>query len=290
MSATRSRDTMEELLVSAQWLSTHLDDPNLCILDATYHMPAAQRDADAEFLTRHIPHAQRFDIDRIKDEETDLPHMLPSAEDFERAAITLGITTHSHIVIYDTYGCFSAPRAWWMFRVFGHTNVSVLNGGLPAWTAIAAPCATGSAAARPHGNFQAEFHQELVIPHAAMVDATTHSTQILDARSGERFRGEVPEPRAGLRSGHIPKSINIPLSSLLQPDGMMKSVSELQALFKQHALDLQQPIITTCGSGVTACGLAFALTLLGAQQVAVYDGSWAEWGIEGKGPVAIGKA
>jgi len=268
---------MESPFVSTEWLAAHLSDPDIAVVDASWHMPNASRNAQAEYLAGHIPGAVFFDIDGIADTSSSLPHMLPSPEDFARMVGALGISQDSTIVIYDELGLFSAPRVWWTFRVFGAGNVKILEGGGPKWRAERRPLQAGLVA-KPAARFTPNFNQSRVANFDTVRDRShDEAAQILDARPAPRFHAEVPEPRAGLRAGHIPNSRNIPVS-LLSEGGTMKSPEALKQLFDERGVDLSEPIITSCGSGVTASTLALALEQAGAKTVAVYDGSWAEWG------------
>jgi thiosulfate/3-mercaptopyruvate sulfurtransferase len=267
-----------ELLVSTEWLAAHLGAPDLRIVDASWHLPAAGRDARAEFEAGHIPGARFFDIDEIADEQTSLPHMAPPAEKFVSRMRALGIGDGHKVVAYDSLGMFSAPRVWWTFRLFGKTDVAVLDGGLPKWKAEGRPLETGWPSFRDR-HFTARRNAGLV-RDVTQVAATAKlgDAQIVDARPADRFRGEAPEPRPGLRSGHIPGSRNVPWQELLNPDGTMKDAGALRAAFEAAGVDVARPIVATCGSGVSAAMLAFALERLGNRQWSVYDGSWAEWG------------
>lgn len=268
---------MNNPFVTTDWLAQHLSDPNLVVLDGSWHMPAANRDAQAEYLAGHIPGAVFFDIDAVADTTTDLPHMLPSPNDFARMVGALGIGEDMTIVVYDEIGLFSAPRVWWTLLTMGARDVRILEGGGPKWRAERRAIETG-AVSRPAATFRTSFNPARVVDFDTVrARSKDHAAQIADARAAGRFTGEVPEPRAGLRGGHIPGSVNVPVG-LLTADGKMKPVAELQALFAEQKLDLNEPIITSCGSGLTAASLALALELSGAKQVAVYDGSWTEWG------------
>ena len=265
------------LFVSTDWLAQHLTDPNLVVLDASWHMPAANRDAGAEYLGGHIPGAVFFDIDAIADTGTDLPHMLPAPNDFARMVGALGIAEGMTIVIYDELGLFSAPRAWWSFKTMGAKDVRLLEGGGPKWRAERRAVETGTVSRQPRV-FHADFDPARVVDFDTVrARSKDHAAQIADARAAPRFKGEAPEPRAGLRSGHIPGSVNLPVG-LLTTDGTLRPAAQLQTLFAEQHLDLNRPIITSCGSGLTAATLALALEVSGARQVAVYDGSWTEWG------------
>lgn len=273
-------------LVETDWLEAELGAPDLVILDASWHFPVEQRNARAEFEAGHIPGAVFFDIDEIADTDSPLPHMLPETEAFAAHMHRLGIGDGARIVAYDTKGMFSAPRAWWMMKVMGVADAAVLNGGLPKWTAEGRPLEDRTSA-RPQGPFTARRDGERVRGRAEMERIAAGSpAQIVDARSAERFVGQAPEPRAGLRGGHIPGSLNLHYELLLNPDGTLKADEELRAAFRDSGVNLDEPIVTTCGSGVTAAILALALEKLGHDRTAVYDGSWCEWGGDPYLPVA----
>lgn len=267
-----------QLLVSTDWLAEHLSAPDLRILDASWHMPGSGRDARAEFEKAHIPGARFFDIDEISDERSSLPHMAPPVEKFVSRMRGLGIGDGHRVVVYDSAGLFSAARIWWLFRLFGKRDVAVLDGGLPKWRAEGRPVEDGVPILRDR-HFTARRDAGLV-RDVTQVAATAKlgDAQIVDARSAARFRGEAPEPRPGLRSGHIPGSKNVPYGELLNPDGTMKDPPELRAAFEAAGVDVTKPAITTCGSGVSAAILSLALERLGNRSHALYDGSWAEWG------------
>ncbi|MBG1231333.1 3-mercaptopyruvate sulfurtransferase [Aestuariivirga litoralis] len=262
-------------LVSTQWLADHLGDANLVILDASWHLPTAKRDAKAEFATGHIPGARFFDLDKTSDRNTTLPHMLPKAEDFAAAMSALGIGNDMHVVAYDSYGLFSAARCWWMFKVFGHTKVSVLDGGLKKWNAENRSLEIGETASVTPATFTATLNAGMV-RNLKQVAAT--GDQIADARSGTRFRGEEQEPRPGVKPGHMPGAHNVHYSGMITEQGTLKQPSALREKFTANGVDLAKPIITSCGSGVTAAILTLALEELGVKDHALYDGSWAEWG------------
>ena len=263
--------------VTTDWLADHLSDPDVVVLDGSWHMPNAARNAQAEYLSGHIPGAVFFDIDGIADAATDLPHMLPAPADFARMVGALGISDTMTIVIYDELGLFSAPRVWWTFKAMGARDVRILSGGGPKWRAEKRPTEPGLVS-RPRQTFETRFNPEFVADFETVRDRSRDGgAQIADARPAPRFHAEVPEPRPGLLSGHIPNSLNIPVS-LLTEAGQIKPTAELQQLFADRGLALDRPIITSCGSGITASTLALALQLAGAEDVAVYDGSWAEWG------------
>ncbi|UYO01114.1 MAG: 3-mercaptopyruvate sulfurtransferase [Devosia sp.] len=268
---------MTSPFVTTAWLADHLSDPGLVVVDASWHLPNTARNAQAEYLAGHIPGAVFFDIDGIADTATNLPHMLPAPADFARAVGALGIADDMTIVVYDEVGLFSAPRAWWTFRAFGASKVFMLEGGGPKWRSERRHIEAGLVR-RNRAVFQPRFNTHAVVGFDTVRDhAQNSSRQIVDARPAPRFHGEAPEPRAGLRSGHIPNSTNVPVS-LLTEQGRLKPVDQLQTLFADRGIDLTQPIITSCGSGITAVTLALALEQAGARDVAVYDGSWAEWG------------
>jgi thiosulfate/3-mercaptopyruvate sulfurtransferase len=265
-------------LVSTEWLAKELGAPDLRVLDGTWHMPQLKRDPRAEFAQAHIPGAAFFDIDAIADHSTSLPHMLPAAAAFAAAVGALGIGSGDRVVVYDVRGVISAARVWWTFRAFGHDAVAVLDGGFRKWRAEGRPVESG-APAHAARTFKATPRPELVRDLAAMrANVTTRAAQVLDARSAGRFAGTEPEPRAGLRGGHIPGSLNLPYESLYREDGTLKAPGELTAALRGAGVDLDRPVVTTCGSGVTASVLALALYLAGRRDVAVYDGSWSEWG------------
>jgi thiosulfate/3-mercaptopyruvate sulfurtransferase len=277
--------TTLEPLVSTEWLAKHLGDADLRVVDGTWHMPQLRRDARAEFLAAHVPGAVFFDIDAIADHATPLPHMLPGAAEFAEAVGALGIGDGDRVVVYDVRGVVSAARVWWTFRAFGHDAVAVLDGGLRKWQAEGRPVASG-APAPPRRRFTARPRPALVRDLAAMrANLTTRAAQVLDARSHGRFVGTEPEPRAGLRPGHIPGSLNLPYDTLYRPDGTLKPLDDLGAAVAASGVDLGRPVVTTCGSGVTASVLALVLALLGRPDVAVYDGSWSEWGGRADTPV-----
>jgi thiosulfate/3-mercaptopyruvate sulfurtransferase len=272
-------------LVSTEWLAEHLNDRDIKILDASHHLPTTGRNARAEYQEQHIPGAIFFDIDAISDRDSDLPHMLPSAKQFAKQVGALGIGSEDRVVVYDTSGPTGAARVWWTFRAFGHTDVAVLNGGLRKWLAEDRPV-TDRVTDYPAKDFEAELDHDLVRDRDDMLaNIDWPQAQVVDARSSGRFYGTEAEPRKGMRSGHIPGSLNVPYPTLLGENGMYKSAKELEAVFKHAGVDLQKPITTTCGSGVTACTLALGLYLIGKSDVAVYDGSWSEWGSRRDTPV-----
>ncbi len=279
---------MSDPLVSTAWLAERLDDPGVRILDGSWWMPAEGRDPHAEYVAGHIPGAAFFDIDAIADRTTDLPHMLPSPEAFAKAAGVLGLSRASTIVAYDSFGVRAAARVWWTLRVMGFETVVVLDGGLRAWSAEGRPVESGDVVPAPTSVTPA-FHPGLARSLADVRHVIeSGGAQIVDARGGPRFRAEVPEPRAGLRSGHMPGARNLPFDTLLDADGRMKPPAAIRAVFEAAGVDLAQPIITTCGSRITASVLALALARLGRWDAAVYDGSWTEWGGMADTPVVTG--
>jgi thiosulfate/3-mercaptopyruvate sulfurtransferase len=279
---------MIDPMVTTAWLAGRLGDPEVQVVDATWYMPGEEGSGPADYAAGHVPGAVFFDIDAIADHTTDLPHMLPSPAAFAQAAGELGLRRESTIVVYDARGLFSAARVWWTLRAMGFANVFVLDGGLPRWRAEGRPLATTTPA--PGANsLPAAFRPELVRDVEAVKSYVSGRTvQMVDARGAPRFRGEAPEPRAGVRGGHMPGARNVHYAALLHPDGTLKSAAELRALFERADVDLARPIVTTCGSGVTAAMLSLALARIGIADVPVYDGSWVEWGGRTDTPVVTG--
>ena len=266
-------------LISTEWLANHLSDPDICILDCSWHMPATKRSAKAEFDFLHIPGAQFFDLDAISDTESKLPHMMPSAEKFGFEVGKLGAGNAKRIICYDSVGLFSAARAWWMFKTFGHANVAVLDGGLKKWLAEERETRSDANVLNTVGSFWARLDRSKVISIEEMPNT---KAQIIDARSPTRFRGEEPEPRKGVKPGHIPGAKNVHYASLLHNNGTLRHPNDLASIFKKAKVNLDRPIVTSCGSGVTAAIITLALTELGAGDLKLYDGSWAEWGASGR--------
>jgi thiosulfate/3-mercaptopyruvate sulfurtransferase len=269
--------SLSRSVISTQWLADQLGTWDLRVVDASWHMPQAKRDPAAEFRIEHLPGAVFFDIDGIADTTSGLPHMLPSADVFAEAVGALGIGEGDRVVLYDSRGVVSAARVWWTFRVFGYDNVAVLDGGLPKWRAEGRALESGPAAPAPR-KFTARVRPELVRSIAQMTaNVGQRSEQVLDARSRGRFAATEPEPRAGLRGGHIPGSRNLPYDELYEADGTLKAPPLLREALVKAGIDLARPVVTTCGSGITAAVLALALHEAGHPNAAVYDGSWTEW-------------
>ncbi|MCB2100067.1 MAG: 3-mercaptopyruvate sulfurtransferase [Rhodobacterales bacterium] len=280
-------------LVDVDWLAAHLDAPDVRVVDATHHLPDSERDAVEEFGYRHIPGAVYFDIDDVCDSDSDLPHMLPSPEKFSSKVRKLGLGDGNRIVVYDTAGGFmAAARVWWMFRVYGHTDVSMLNGGLQAWTKAGHRVDDMKTLVHPR-HFSAHVNTTMVRElDQVMRNLETKAAQVVDTRSEDRFVGSGEEPRPVKHVGRIPGSFNVPITRLMDARRgyAMRSADELKAAFVEAGVDLSKPIITSCGSGVTACVGALALHLLGHKQTSVYDGSWVEWGNRDDTPVETGTA
>lgn len=276
-------------LVDTEWLDTKLGEPGLVVLDASWHMPNSGRDPYAEYLQEHIPGAQFFDIDKIADPDTDLPHMLPDPQIFAEAVQAMGVGPDSRVVVYDCHGIMSAPRVWWTFRAMGFDNVAVLNGGLFKWKLEGRSLEEGAETSAASQSIDASLIKELVSDSAAILRAIdTQQAQILDARPRGRFLGDDPEPRPGLTSGHMPSALSLPFPELIRDSGIFKDSVELKAAFDAAGIDMDKPVIATCGSGITASVLALGLALLGHEDSSVYDGSWAEWGANEDLPIAKG--
>jgi thiosulfate/3-mercaptopyruvate sulfurtransferase len=277
----------QDPVVTTIWLAERLDDPRIRIFDASWFMPGAPRDPDEEYAAGHIPGAVRFDIDALSDHASPLPHMLSTPAEFATAMRRHGLNADSIAVIYDSEGLFSAARAWWNLRAMGHEASFVLEGGLPRWVSEGRPVETGWREPE-HGDFKAHPRTDLVKDIEAVRTALEQrSAQVVDARAAARFRGEAPEPRAGLRGGHMPGALNLPWSAAIE-DGALLPAERLRPLFEGAGIDPHAPIVTTCGSGVSAAILALALARLGRLDVPVYDGSWSEWGGRPDTPVATG--
>jgi thiosulfate/3-mercaptopyruvate sulfurtransferase len=270
--------SVETPLVSTDWLASRINAPDIRVADASWYLPQANRDPRAEYAAAHIPRAVFFDIDDLSDETNSLPHMLAPATKFASRMRKLGLGDGNLIVVYDSAGVYSSPRAWWMLRAMGHADVAVLDGGLPKWRSEGRPLEDLSATPFAR-HFTARQDHALVKDFVQMKEnLETNSYQVVDARSVPRFKAIEPEPRAGVRGGHIPGSLNVPYTELTNPNGTLKSREELVRIFRSHNVDLARPTVTTCGSGITAAIEMLALLVAGARDVSLYDGSWAEWG------------
>ncbi len=277
-------------LVTTDWLSRHVDEPDLVVVDASWYLAAMQRDPRAEYTEGHIRGAVFWDLDALSDQHSPLPHMLPESPALGRGIAALGIGDADRVVVYDGSGVnLSAPRVWWTLLAAGHDQVAVLDGGLGAWRSEGRPLEPG-AVRRPAARFTVRFRPELVRSQAQVREAAAESIQVLDARARGRFEGTEPEPRPGLRAGHAPGARNLPFTEILAPDGRVLPLQELRRRYTNAGIVLDRPIVTTCGSGVTACTLALGLHLLGHRAYSVYDGSWSEWGRPDGPPVEQGPA
>lgn len=277
-----------QFLVSTDWLAEHMSAPDLVVVDGSWYLPPMNRDPKAEYRENHIPGAVFFDIDEIADTTSDLPHMLPRPEKFSSRMRKLGIGDGQRIVVYDGAGLYSAARVWWTFRVMGVADVAVLDGGLPKWLAEDRPVEAGPVSRQ-------ERHFTARLDHGAVRDAEdvlrslkNGYETVLDARPAGRFAGTEPEPREGVRGGHMPGSLNLPWDALLTEDGVLKDNAELKSAFNAIGVNRRTPVVTSCGSGVTAAILVLALQILGNRQASVYDGSWSEWGGRDDLPVVTG--
>jgi thiosulfate/3-mercaptopyruvate sulfurtransferase len=277
-------------LVSTEWLHAHLKDPDLRILDGSYYLPQMGRDPRAEYDAAHVPNARFFDIDDVADHGSDLPHMVPPVEKFMSRMRAMGVGDGHQVVVYDGLGLFSAARVWWLFKLMGQNNIAVLDGGLPKWQAEGRPVEDLPPVIRDrHMTVRRQNH---MVKDVTQVSAASKlgDYEIIDARSPGRFRGEEPEPRAGLRPGHIPGSKNVCFKDLLNADQTMKNPVEIRQIFAAAGVDFNKPAITTCGSGVTAAVLSLGLERIGKTDHSLYDGSWSEWGMFPTVPVATGDA
>jgi thiosulfate/3-mercaptopyruvate sulfurtransferase len=276
-------------LVTTDWLAGVLGEPDLVVFDATKYLPNEPKDGRAEYLRAHIPGARYFDIDQIADPDTDLPHMVPTPGRFARLMGQLGIGNTSKIVFYDQKGLASAARGWWLMGLFGHDEAAVLDGGLPKWLKEGRPTQAGEPVAPAPAVFRPDYRSRQVRGIGDVLrNVLNRSELVLDARAAGRFTGAVPEPRAGMRSGHIPGSVSVPYTDLLHDDGTFRPAGEVRARFEAAGVDGAQPLVTSCGSGVTACILTLGLRVAGFPEGSVYDGSWTEWGGRSDTPVEIG--
>jgi thiosulfate/3-mercaptopyruvate sulfurtransferase len=280
-----------EAIVSTEWLAAHLADPHVRVLDSSYKQPGITPTARADYESGHIPGAVFFDIDDVAEPGTSLPHMIPSAERFAAKMAERGVGNEDRVIVYDANGLSSAGRAWWLLRLFGHDNVALLDGGLPKWRAEQRPLET-KAPSIPRRHFTARFDPALVRDKAAVLaNVASRREQVVDARSAGRFDGSAEETWPGRRRGHIPGSRNLSFDQVTNPNTkQLKSATELRTLFDDAGVALGKPIVTSCGSGVTACALAFALYLIGHERAAIYDGSWSEWGLPDGPPIETGPA
>jgi thiosulfate/3-mercaptopyruvate sulfurtransferase len=280
---------MPKNLVSTDWLHDRLKAPDLAVLDASWYLPAQNRDGKAEYLARHIPGAVHFDIEEISDHSSSLPHMMPPPEQFARQMGELGIGDRMTIVVYDGAGLFSAPRVWWMLRVFGARDVRILDGGFPKWLSEGRPIESGAVKRTP-ASFSVRFDAKAVADTRRVREALdTGAAQVVDARSAERFTGAAPEIRPGISSGHMPGALNAPSAAFLD-QGRLKSGTEIAQMLERAGVDRNRPVITSCGSGVSAAIISLALDELGRPAEALYDGSWTEWASTKDMPIAKGAA
>jgi thiosulfate/3-mercaptopyruvate sulfurtransferase len=281
----------DDPLVTTDWLAAHLNDADVKVIDATFKLPGVLPLPKDDYLAAHIPGAVFFDVDAVSDHKNPLPHMFPSAEQFGRDVGALGVGNDDTVVLYDAGGWVAGPRAWWMFLSFGHDKVRILDGGLKKWRAEGRATDSGAVTPKP-ATFKAAYDARRVRSIGEMIaNVASKAEQVIDARAGDRFEGRAPEPRPELRSGHIPNSRNLPYNQLFDAaTGAMKPVDELRKAFAAAGVDMDKPIVTSCGSGVSAAVLTLALYRLGVRGSALYDGSWSEWGMQDGPPVATGPA
>lgn len=266
-------------VVSTEWLAAHLSDPGLVVFDTTKYLPNEPKDGLTEFRAAHIPGARFFDIDDVADQDTDLPHMVPTPGRFAARMAALGVANDTICIFYDQKGLASAARGWWLMRLFGHDRAAVLDGGLPKWRAEGRPTEAGDAPAPAQASYRPDWRPTKVRGIGDLIaNLETSREQVLDARAAARFRAEAPEPRPGMRAGHIPGAANLPYTELLGPDATFLPPDALRARFASAGIDGSKPVVTSCGTGVTACILTLGLVLAGLPEGAVYDGSWTEWG------------
>lgn len=279
----------DDVFVTTEWLAQRLNAPDVVVVDGSWYLPVHQKDPHADYAERRIPGALRFDIDTVKDPQSTLPHMLPRPEAFAAAVGAMGIGDGMRIVVYDGLGLFSAPRVRWTFKTFGAKDVVILEGGFPKWQAEGRPVEEGPPRARAARSFTARLDHSAVVDGDDVTRAiASRQIQVVDARPADRFRGEAPEPRAGVRSGHIPGSLNLPFPAIMEA-GALKSPEAIRSAFQEAGVDLDKPLITSCGSGVSAAILSAALETIGKPARALYDGSWADWGTSDR-PMATGPA
>ena len=283
--------TTNDPLVSTEWLAAHLNDAKVKLLDATFKLPGMLPLPKDDYLAAHIPGAVYFDVDAVSDHSNPLPHMFPSAEQFGRDVGALGISNSDTVVVYDAGGWVAAPRVWWMFLSYGHRDVRILNGGLKKWRTEGRPVKRGEVTAKP-ATFSASYDAKRVRSIEAMIaNVASRAEQVIDARAADRFEGRAVEPRPGIRAGHIPGALNLPYNNLFDAaTGTMKPLDELKKAFAGAGVDTAKPIVTSCGSGVSAAVLTLALYRLGVENTALYDGSWSEWGKADGPPIATGPA